>query len=351
MKESQGEPASERRKNIDQGSLPPTAVGSGDVKNEAKQEQRRHSSSQASMWDECRLLRRLRHPNIVCVQDVVDAQLSRPLKSAGGSAPNLRRAISGAGGRLSQQRAQVILWQLSSGVAYIHDQRVAHRNLKPENIMVDEDDAVKLANFKLAVKLGNPCRDKCGTMPFVAPEVLAGRRYDASASDVWAVGVVLAEMLCGINKVPSMLQWGNTSSPSSERARDLEAYFRDPKQMLVSLEADLGSLDNGLDELFPGLLTVAPEERWSAARARDCRWASSAASRSPCKAQAAGQPFNTQPGGLQETDQDCSDGENDTQNGGTGGTPRVVSGGLSSNHSQPSNHHSSLQPIAQEDEK
>eukprot|EP00446_Apocalathium_sp_SHHI-4_P068653 CAMPEP_0177537258 /NCGR_PEP_ID=MMETSP0369-20130122/57676_1 /TAXON_ID=447022 ORGANISM="Scrippsiella hangoei-like, Strain SHHI-4" /NCGR_SAMPLE_ID=MMETSP0369 /ASSEMBLY_ACC=CAM_ASM_000364 /LENGTH=388 /DNA_ID=CAMNT_0019019847 /DNA_START=27 /DNA_END=1189 /DNA_ORIENTATION=+ len=248
-----------------------SSYGSGRVKSEAKQILSRHTSSQARMWDECRLLRRLRHPNVVCVQDVVDIQLSRPLK--GSSGPNLRRTISRAGGRLSLQQAQVIFVQLCAGLAYIHDQRIAHRNLKPEAIMVSDADQVKVSNFSLAVKICQ-CRDKCGTMPFVAPEVLAGKPYDPSCADVWSAGVVLTEMLCGINKVPRMLQWGNTSSRSSERAYDLEEFFRKPDSLLLSCQADLGRLVNGLDLLLAGLLTVAPEERWSAAQSRDAHWTS-----------------------------------------------------------------------------
>lgn len=233
-------------------------------------------NNKGTMWDECKLLRRLRHPNVVCVQDVVDAQLTRPLKGSG--ARNLRRAIVGAGGFFTMQRAQVIFWQIASGLAYCHEMKIAHRNLKPESIMVSDSeaaDAVKLANFSLAIPLrSTPCKDKCGTMPFVAPEILAGKRYDASASDVWSMGVVLLEMICGINKVPRMLNWGGTNSPSGERAKDLESFFQSPGALLESVEADLGSLSEGLGELLAGLLGLAPDQRWTAERARDCLWSS-----------------------------------------------------------------------------
>lgn len=275
---------------------------------DARKEQRRHHSSQTSMWDECRLLRRLRHPNVVGVQDVVDAQLSRPLKGSG--SPNLRRAIANAGGRLPMQRAQVIFWQLASGVAYCHEQRIAHRNLKPESVMVFEGDGVKLANFSLAVKLGNLCRDKCGTMPFVAPEILAGKQYDASASDVWSMGIVLLEMLCGINKLPRMLQWGSTSSPSSGQARELEAFFQTPDKALVSMQEDLGKLEDGLEELIPGMLAVDPARRWTAAGSGSWRWAQMGASVVPHSLASLAN--------FVREDKEEQDAE---LNGGTGGTP------------------------------
>lgn len=240
------------------------------VQSEAKRVQSKHSSSQARMWDECRLLRRLRHPNVVSVQELVDAQLSRPLK--GVSSRHLRHAILDAGGFMLSAEAQVVFYQICAGLAYIHECRIGHRNLKPESVLVSDGHQVKLANFTLAVRLGSSCKAKCGTMPFVAPEVLAGRAYDASAADVWSVGVVLLEMLCGINKLPRMLGWSGTSSPSAEHARQLEDYFHTPDRLLLSCEADLGPLKDGLDLLMSGMLTVALESRWTAARARDGEW-------------------------------------------------------------------------------
>lgn len=184
---------------------------------------------------------------------------------------------------MSLARSQVIFWQVSSAIAYCHDQRVAHRNLKPENIKTSAwlDDVVKVSNFSLAIRITGYCGDKCGTMPFVAPEVLAGRRYDPAAADVWSMGVVLLEMICGINKIGVMLGWGTESRPSNESGTALEEFFREPDSMLESVEADLGELADGLDEHLSSMLRPAPEERWTSDRVRDSQWSSAGAARSP----------------------------------------------------------------------
>lgn len=259
---------------------------SGGISSQARSEHRRHTNNQSSMWDECKRLRRLKHPNIMSVQDVVEAQLSRPL--TGPRSLNLRRAILGGGGRIPLPRSQVLFWQIASGVAYCHEQRIAHRNLKPESIILSDDDQVKLANFSLAKQINSPCGDMCGTMPFVAPEILAGRRYDTAAADVWSIGVVLLEMLCGINKLPNLLNWGSLVRPSPERGQELEALLQRPAALLDSIERDLGILDQGLRDHITGLLTLSPEDRMTSAGARDSAWSSAGAARSPVLPQAGG---------------------------------------------------------------
>lgn len=180
-------------------------------------------------------------------------------------------------------RAQVIFWQMSSAIAYCHEHRVAHRNLKPESIITSAwlDDVVKVSNFSRASRITGYCGDKCGTMPFVAPEVLAGRRYDPTAADVWSMGIVLLEMLCGINKIGVMLGWGTETRPSDERGTALEEFFQEPDAMLESVEADLGELADGLDEHLSSMLRPAPQERWTSDRVRDSLWSSAGAARSP----------------------------------------------------------------------
>lgn len=93
--------------------------------------------------------------------------------------------------------------QLVNAVDYIHLKGVAHRDIKPENILIDAEGNLKLADFGLATvykrtnKEKRLSHDKCGSPPYMAPEIVSSQGYDATMSDVWACGVVLFVLMCG----------------------------------------------------------------------------------------------------------------------------------------------------------
>jgi len=107
--------------------------------------------------------------------------------------------------KLSPERATRITHEILEALEYIHRQGVVHRDLKPENIMVDENDKIKLIDFGLAGQQGSrrltfaKLTQVMGTPNYIAPEQVKGKRGDAR-SDIYAVGVMLYEMLTG--KVP-----------------------------------------------------------------------------------------------------------------------------------------------------
>ncbi|KAL9331655.1 hypothetical protein ACSQ67_001265 [Phaseolus vulgaris] len=87
---------------------------------------------------------------------------------------------------------------LMKAVAHCHLLGVSHRDIKPDNILFDEENRLKLADFGSAdtFKEGEPMSGVVGTPPYVAPEILAGRDYNEKV-DVWSGGVVLYQMLAG----------------------------------------------------------------------------------------------------------------------------------------------------------
>ncbi|XP_049525522.1 serine/threonine-protein kinase grp-like isoform X3 [Dermacentor silvarum] len=102
---------------------------------------------------------------------------------------------------VDQGVAQKYFKQIMSGVEYLHSKGVAHRDLKPENILLDANDNIKISDFGLATVFRFRGEERllvkrCGTLPYIAPEVLV-KQYRAEPADIWSCGVILVALLGG----------------------------------------------------------------------------------------------------------------------------------------------------------
>ncbi|XP_023064344.1 serine/threonine-protein kinase Chk1 isoform X3 [Piliocolobus tephrosceles] len=103
---------------------------------------------------------------------------------------------------MPEQDAQRFFHQLMAGVVYLHGIGITHRDIKPENLLLDERDNLKISDFGLATVFRYNNRERllnkmCGTLPYVAPELLKRREFHAEPVDVWSCGIVLTAMLAG----------------------------------------------------------------------------------------------------------------------------------------------------------
>ncbi|TFK24326.1 CAMK/CAMKL/CHK1 protein kinase [Coprinopsis marcescibilis] len=121
--------------------------------------------------------------------------------------------------------------QLIAGMTYIHSQGVCHRDLKPENILLDAGGTLKISDYGLSAvyKLKDSGRtrtltERCGSLPYVAPELANEVPYHAEPIDVWGCGVILFTMLVG--NTP----WDEptTRSPEFRRYLDRTIFLEDP---------------------------------------------------------------------------------------------------------------------------
>ena len=129
-----------------------------------------------------------------------------------------------AEGRISQDRAIRIAIKVLDALEYIHEQGVVHRDLKPENIMVDENDNIKLIDFGIAGDSGARrltyanFTATLGTADYISPEQVKGKRGDGR-SDIYAMGIILYEMLTGKAAVLGLVAHGGDERPAAELSR------------------------------------------------------------------------------------------------------------------------------------
>ena len=150
---------------------------------------------------EARILARLEHPHIVRVLDFA-VQDGLPFLVMDYALGGTLRTRHPAGTRLPLERVLVYVNQVASALQYAHDQRLMHRDVKPENMLLDACDQILLADFGLALLTPtHPASTQAldpalaGTAPYLAPEQVQGQ--PGPASDQYALGVVVYEWLCG----------------------------------------------------------------------------------------------------------------------------------------------------------
>jgi serine/threonine protein kinase len=143
---------------------------------------------------EAKTLARLSHPNIVTVFDHGEADGLFYIVMEFVDGVNLRDLLMD--GKMEPAQALAIVPEICAALQFAHDHGVVHRDIKPENILIDRDGRVKIADFGIAALVGTDA-DRSGTPPYMAPEQeTAGGTIDHRA-DIYALGVVLYEMLTG----------------------------------------------------------------------------------------------------------------------------------------------------------
>ncbi|KAL6001882.1 CBL-interacting serine/threonine-protein kinase 21 [Asimina triloba] len=140
----------------------------------------------------------LHHPNIVRIYEVIATKKKIFLVMEYISGGQLSDKMSYTK-RLNENEARKYFQQLIDAIDYCHSRGVYHRDLKPENLLLDVKGNLKVSDFGLSGlrKPGDLLSTTCGSPSYVAPEVIANKSYDGSASDIWSCGVVLFELLAG----------------------------------------------------------------------------------------------------------------------------------------------------------
>lgn len=127
---------------------------------------------------ETQLLLKLRHPHVVKIYETIETEthlvIVMELCAGGDLLAYVRRRR-----RLKESVAKKIFRQLMEGLAYIHSKNIAHRDIKLDNVLLDADGNVKIADFGVSYQLQSATlmRDQCGTPAYIAPEILRNQGY------------------------------------------------------------------------------------------------------------------------------------------------------------------------------
>ncbi|XP_039003142.1 CBL-interacting protein kinase 2-like [Hibiscus syriacus] len=142
----------------------------------------------------------VKHPNILELYEVMatKTKIYFVMEYAKGG-ELLQKVLKG---KLREDVSRKYFQQLISAVDFCHTQGVYHRDLKLENLLIDENGALKVSDFGLSALAESKHQDMllhttCGTPAYVAPEVIHRKGYDGAKADVWSCGVVLYALLAG----------------------------------------------------------------------------------------------------------------------------------------------------------
>uniref|UniRef100_A0A8D3BDJ3 non-specific serine/threonine protein kinase n=1 Tax=Scophthalmus maximus TaxID=52904 RepID=A0A8D3BDJ3_SCOMX len=104
-----------------------------------------------------------------------------------------------ARGRMKEKEARAKFRQIVSAVHYCHQKNIVHRDLKAENLLLDADANIKIADFGFSNEFtaGSKLDTFCGSPPYAAPELFQGKKYDGPEVDIWSLGVILYTLVSG----------------------------------------------------------------------------------------------------------------------------------------------------------
>lgn len=237
---------------------------------------------------EISLMKELKHENIVTLYDVIHTENKLTLVFEFMDR-DLKKYMDTHGyknGALEPEVVRSFMYQLLKGITFCHDNRVLHRDLKPQNLLINDKGELKLGDFGLARAFGIPVNtfsNEVVTLWYRAPDVLLGSRNYSTSIDMWSAGCILAEMFSGkplfpgssnedqllkifrIMGTPTERTWPGVSNYPNYRS-NFSMFIPQDLRVLIP------NIDSVALNLLQGLLQMRPEMRLSARQALSHPW-------------------------------------------------------------------------------
>ncbi|KAJ3213166.1 hypothetical protein HDU67_003219 [Dinochytrium kinnereticum] len=150
------------------------------------------------LYREVRIMKMLHHPHIVKLYEVIETKHTVFLVMEYASGGELYDYLV-VHGKMKEKEARAKFRQILSAVSYCHKKRVIHRDLKAENLLLDANLDIKIADFGFSNYYDPDSKldTFCGSPPYAAPELFQGRRYTGPEVDIWSLGVILYVLTTG----------------------------------------------------------------------------------------------------------------------------------------------------------
>ncbi|XP_050298300.1 serine/threonine-protein kinase SIK2 [Anthonomus grandis grandis] len=213
------------------------------------------ASNLQKVYREVDIMKRLDHPHIIKLYQVMETKNMIYLVSEYASQGEIFDYIARYG-RMSEEQARIKFWQILSAVEYCHNRNIVHRDLKAENLLLDSNNNIKIADFGFSnyYTPGGQLSTWCGSPPYAAPEVFEGKKYVGPEIDIWSLGVVLYVLVCGALPFDGC-------SLQALRDRVLSGRFRIPYFMSQDCES-----------LIRKMLVLEPNKRFTIQQIKKHRW-------------------------------------------------------------------------------
>ena len=229
---------------------------------------------------EISILKQLRHPNIVYLMDLIHGEKKLYLVFEF-MEHDLKRFLDINNAPLPQELVKNYLYQILIAINFCHSKRILHRDLKPQNLLIDKDGIIKLADFGLARSFGIPIKTlthEILTLWYRAPEILLGQKEYSTSVDIWSIGLIFYEMAhkkplfpgdCEIDQIFKIFQMFGTPNentwPGVTKLPEFKLTF--PRFKGKGLNSYNKNIDLvGLD-LLNKMIQIDPSKRISAKQA------------------------------------------------------------------------------------
>ncbi|PFX20624.1 cyclin-dependent kinase 1-like [Stylophora pistillata] len=222
------------------------------------------------------------HPNVVSLEHVLheDSKLYLVFEFL---LCDLKKHLDSTKGPLDHILIKSYLYQITNALYFCHSRRILHRDLKPQNLLIDEHGLIKLADFGLGRGFGIPVRaytHEVVTLWYRAPEVLLGGQRYACPIDIWSVGCIFAEMVTkkplfhGDSEIDQLFRifriLGTPTEQNWPGVSQLPDYKQNfPRWSGEGLRKVVPQLDNNGLDLLEKMLKYDPAKRISAKEALD----------------------------------------------------------------------------------
>lgn len=238
------------------------------------------------MYREIKLLKNFQHENIIHLKDIFISPAEEIYLVTDLMATDLHTLLNTK--KLDNQFTEYFLYQIMRGLKYVHSAGVVHRDLKPGNILVNENCDLKICDFGLARMQEKDMTGYVATRFYRAPEImLTWRQYDEKV-DIWSVGCIFAEMLTGKPLFPGKNHVDQfcvitqvLGSPPEHVVKNISSFntlkFIEslPERPRKSFDSILPDDNKKATALLDRLLQYDPQERISAAKALEAPYLAS----------------------------------------------------------------------------